>query len=104
MGEIFHRLDHRLLESRLRVLGVIHQVESIRNRARFKRFAITGRKGWAEFGLIGVCGFVQVNVQQDWLVNRSNQLHQRRRLTGLAAITKRAVGSTAFAFQRWMRS
>src|SRR5690606_39025337 len=88
MGDLLHRLNHCLLEFRLGALGVIHQIEAVWNVTRFKRFAVTGRKGWAELGFVGIGGLVQVDVQQYWLVYRSDQLHERRRLPGLAVITK----------------
>ena len=44
MSDLLHRLDHRLLKLRLRVLAVIDQIEAIGNPCRLKRLAVAGRQ------------------------------------------------------------
>ncbi len=91
MGHLFHRGDHRLLERRLRVLAVIHQIEAIGNQARLERLAVTCGQRRAELALVAVGGFVQVDMQHELAFVRRDQLDDSGRFAGRAIGAEIAV-------------
>ncbi len=84
-----HPLDggiDRGLEGRLRVFGVIDQVETIRDQAGLEWLAVARGQRRAELGFIGVRGFVQVDMHHDAAAQGRDQCDQRSRFG------RRAVG------------
>ena len=74
------RLDDRALEFGLRILGVVDQIEAVRDEPRLERLAVARGERGAELGLVGVGGLVQVDVQQETSAQRRDQAQQRGRL------------------------
>ncbi len=91
VGDLLHRGDDRLLEGRLWVLAVVHQVEPIGNQARLERLAVTRGQRRAELALVAVGGFVQVDVQHELALVRRDQFDDGGRFAGRAVGAEVAV-------------
>jgi hypothetical protein len=87
-----HRFDDRLLERGLRVGAVVHQVEAVGNAAGLQGRAIARSHRRAEFGFVGVGGFVQIEVGGKLAMQGRHQAHQRGTFLRGAALAERAVG------------
>ena len=84
-----------LLELWLRIVAVVDQVETVGYFARHMRHAIARGQRGAEFGFVGVGGFVQVDMQAQALAQRRDQAHERGRFLG------RAVRGGTSGWDRW---
>ena len=77
MRHLLHRLDQCLLEIRLRVFAIVHHIKAIGNTGRFEWLAIASGQRRAELRLVGIGGFVKVDMNQNMLTNRRHQPHMR---------------------------
>ena len=71
--------------------AVVDQVEAVGNLPGLMRLAVAGGQRRAELGLVGIGGFVQVDVHQHAVAQWRDQAHQRRRLRRRAVVAERAV-------------
>src|SRR5690606_24469593 len=92
VGNLFDGGEDGLLEVGLRILAVADEVEAVGDGAGFEGLAVAGGEGRAEFGFVGVGGFVQVDVHEDRALLRGHQVHQGRAFAGGAVRVEGAVG------------
>src|SRR3990167_7379529 len=92
VGHLLHLGDDRLLEIRLRVVAVADQVEAVRDALGLGGLAVTRGLGRAELGIVGVGGFVQVDVQHEPIGHRPDEIQQRGRFGAGAVGHEAAVG------------
>ncbi|CRZ81439.1 Uncharacterised protein [Vibrio cholerae] len=65
MRDTAYRINHRLLESQLRIFRITYRVKAIGDRAFEIGFTIARRQGRTKLRFICIGGFMQINMQQN---------------------------------------
>ena len=80
--------DHRLLKLWLRMLAIVDQVEPVRDFTRHVRNAVTGGERRAKLGLIGIRGFMQIDMHEHAIAECRDEAHEGGRLWSGAIVAK----------------
>ncbi len=91
VGHFGNCFDDCVLERRLRILGVVNQIEPVWNGAGREWISIARSQCGTELGFIRVRGFVQVDVDDELAAQWIDQIPQRSRLSGGTVRVERAV-------------
>ena len=91
MGFLAHRIDHRLLETGLRIGRVADRVEAIGNVPEVFLDAVAGGAVRAEHRVVRVRGLMQVHVHEEGRIQLGHHAHEIGRFLGRTVREKRAV-------------